>query len=76
MAVVVDTRTMFEPKTPVKLFDGIYNLRSDSGISYAVDRQRSRFLMIRLADAIPAPSGICVVLKWFEELRRLTADQR
>ena len=36
MAVAVDTRTTFAPAHRRLLFDGVYNLRSDTGISYAV----------------------------------------
>ena len=44
MAVSVDTRTTFAPNAPTVLFDGVYNLRSDTGVSYAVHPKGDRFL--------------------------------
>jgi eukaryotic-like serine/threonine-protein kinase len=73
MAVAVDTRTTFEAKPPVVLFDGVYNLRSDTGISYAIAPKGDRFLMIRLTQENTA-STLTVVTNWFAELRRLTAS--
>ncbi len=48
--VAVVSREPFRAGTPEKLFDGIYNLRSDTGVSYDVDPRTGRFLMTRLAD--------------------------
>jgi hypothetical protein len=73
MAVAVDTRTTFEAKPPVVLFDGIYNLRSDTGISYAVAPKGDRFLMIRLTQENVA-STLTAVTNWFAELRRLMSS--
>jgi len=36
MAVSIGAGTTFEPSAPVAVFGGLYNLRSESGISYAV----------------------------------------
>jgi serine/threonine-protein kinase len=73
MAVAVDTRTTFAPKPPQVLFEGIYNLRSDTGISYAVGPSGDRFLMVRLTEE-NATSTLTVVTNWFAELRRLTSS--
>jgi Tol biopolymer transport system component len=73
MAVAVDTRTAFEAKPPVMLFDGVYNLRSDTGISYAVAPKGDRFLMVRLTQE-NAASSVTVVTNWFAELQRLTSS--
>ena len=70
MAVSVDTQTTFAAKPPVVLFDGVYNLRSDTGVSYSVHPKADRFLMIRLSDE-NAPSSMVVVMNWFADLRRL-----
>jgi serine/threonine-protein kinase len=72
MVVAVDTRTTFVPRPPVLLFDGVYNLRSNTGISYAVAPKGDRFLMVRLTDN-NASSNLTVVTNWFAELRRLTS---
>jgi serine/threonine-protein kinase len=73
MAVAVDTRTTFTPRPPVLLFEGVYNLRSNTGISYAVAPRGDRFLMVRLTDD-NATSSLTVVTNWFAELRRLTSS--
>ncbi len=71
MHVRVTSRDPFDADTPAKLFDGIYNVRSDTGASYDVDPKTSRFLMTRSADPAAAPSitSLNVVLNWFEDLR-------
>jgi Tol biopolymer transport system component len=73
MAVAVDTRTTFTPKVPTLLFEGVYNLRSDTGISYALTPRGDRFLMVRLSEQ-NAVSTLTVVTNWFDELRRLTSS--
>jgi Tol biopolymer transport system component len=73
MAVALDTRTTFTPHTPTVLFEGVYNLRSDTGISYTVAPKGDRFLMIRLSEQ-NAASTVTVVTNWFGELRRLTSS--
>ena len=76
MHVVVLSREPFRAGTPQKLFDGIYNVRSDTGVSYDVDPKTGRFLMTRLADAAAAApaSSLKIVLNWFEDLRRVLAQ--
>ena len=75
MAVSIDTRTTFTPRTPTLLFEGVYNLRSDTGISYAVTAKGDRFLMVRLSEQ-NAASSVTLVTHWFDELRRLTSSAR
>jgi Tol biopolymer transport system component len=70
MSVAVETTTAFQAGTPWRLFDGIYNLRSNSGVSYDVDPKGGRFLMIRPAEDITAHQ-VRVVLNLAEELRRI-----
>jgi serine/threonine protein kinase len=57
---------------PRALFDGIYNLRAESGVSYDVHPKGNRFLMIRLADQGTVASSIRVITNWSQELARLT----
>jgi Tol biopolymer transport system component len=73
MAVAVDIGTTFASKPPVVLFDGVYNLRSDTGISYAVAPTGDRFLMIRLTEG-NAASSVTVVTNWFTELQRVLSS--
>jgi serine/threonine-protein kinase len=75
MSVAVETQGALDPKAPTEVFDGVYDFRSESGVSYAIDPKGSRFLMIRPSDE-SATSSIVVVLNWFDELRRLTGTQR
>jgi Tol biopolymer transport system component len=71
LSVAVETRLAFQVGAPKKLFGGIYNLRSNSGVSYDVDPKGGRFLMIRPAEESTAPAEVRVVVNWFEELRRV-----
>ncbi|MBA3884706.1 MAG: serine/threonine-protein kinase [Acidobacteria bacterium] len=73
MAVPVDTRGAFEVGAPVRLFDGILNLRSESGISYDVHPEDDRFLMTRLAAENVSFTTIRIVHNWFRELEQATA---
>ena len=73
MAVSVDTRTTFAPTAPRVLFNGVYNLRSDTGVSYAIHPKGDRFLMVRLTDENVA-STMLVVTNWFADLRRLMSS--
>jgi serine/threonine-protein kinase len=70
MAAAIDGGTSFHSGTPRLLFEGVYNLRSDSLRSYDVDPVTGRFLMIRPLDQGQPPS-IRITLNWFDELRRL-----
>ncbi|HET9711956.1 MAG TPA: protein kinase, partial [Pyrinomonadaceae bacterium] len=70
MSVAISTRPSFQASTPTNLFGGIFDLRTNTGITYDVDPKGNRFLMIRPAEESTAPS-VMIVLNWFEELRRL-----
>lgn len=50
------------------MFDGIYNHRSDTGISYEPHPDGGRFLMLRQAESA-SPGSVRVATGWFEELR-------
>ncbi len=75
MSVPTETRPAFQAGTPKKLFSGIYDLRSTSGVSYDVDPKGGRFLMIRPVGDITAPAQVRFVLNWFDELRRLAPNK-
>ncbi len=71
MVTSIDRGAAFHAGTPRLLFEGVYNLRSDSLRSYDVDPVTGRFLMVRpLEEGQPAPS-IRMTLHWFDDLRRL-----
>jgi len=70
MSVPVETGAAFHAGTPKELFKGVYDLRSNSGVTFDVDPKTNRFLMIRLGDGVISPTQIRVVVNWFEELRR------
>ena len=73
MHAAVASRDPFVGDAPRQLFDGIYNVRSDTGVSYDVNPTTGRFLMTRSADVTAASrvTSLDVVLHWFEDLRRL-----
>jgi serine/threonine-protein kinase len=74
MMVSVAGKETLEPKTPVVLFTGLHDLRSDTGLSYDVDSKGRGFLMVRLSEE-NTTSSIIVILNWFDELRRLMAGR-
>ncbi len=73
MSVAIQARPAFQAATPKNLFGGIYNLRSNTSVSYDVNPKGDRFLMIRPAGDITAQAQVRVVLNWFDELRRLAS---
>jgi Tol biopolymer transport system component len=64
----------FQYSPPRVLFDGLFNLRAESGISYDVDPKGTRFLTIRLAGDGVASSSIRVITNWSQELARLMSS--
>ena len=71
MSVAVDTRSTFQNGTPKTLFNGVFDLRSNSGVSYDVDPKGNRFLMLRPAEDVNSTAQVRIVVNWFDELRRL-----
>jgi serine/threonine-protein kinase len=71
MMAPIERGSAFHAGTPRLLFEGVYNLRSDSLRSYDVDTATGRFLMIRPIEEGQPPASIRVTLNWFDELRRL-----
>ena len=77
MAAGVDTRAAFQASTPALLFKGVYNIRTTTLLSFAVDPKGDRFLMIRPVNEEGEASRVHVVLNWFEELKqRMAAGTR
>jgi hypothetical protein len=70
MRVPVIASDPFQAGLPVQLFDGVYNLRSDTGVSYEPHPDGKRLLMIRSSDVISAGS-VRVMTGWFDELRKV-----
>jgi len=68
MRAAIDLGAGFRVGTPETLLKGIYNLRSDTGMSYDVSPRDGRFLMIRSAEDERVVARIAVVLNWSEEL--------
>ena len=69
MSARISAGPSFQNDTPQVLFDGVYNLRSDSGVSYDVDPQ-GRFLMIRPAADDATPSAVRMILNWVGPTRQ------
>jgi serine/threonine-protein kinase len=76
MVVPVQTRGTFSMGVPHLLFSGVFQMRSDTGISYDVDSAHHRFLMIRLPSDGGADSNLHVVLNWHDDLERLLTAAR
>src|SRR5258705_616897 len=70
MSVSIETIPAFHAGTPKQLFKGVYDLRSNSGVTYDVAPKNVRFLMIRPAEDTGTPTTVPFVLNWFEQLRR------
>ena len=71
----VELQPTFRPGTPSVLFQGIYNMRSDSGISFDVDPKSGRFVMIRRAASGANQARVRLILNWFEELKQLVPNK-
>lgn len=76
MVLPVETRGRFEAGPARLLVDGIYNLRSDTGISYDVTPAADRFLMVRPADEGAPTARVRVVQNVFAELARVMKSDR
>ena len=51
------------------LFDGIYEMRTDSAVTYSVDTTRSRFMMLRPSEDDMKAEVVSVLLNWGSSLR-------
>ncbi len=70
MRVTVEPGEPFQAGLPVQLFDGIYNLRSDTGVSYQPHPDGTRLLMARAAD-VTSGGSVRMMTGWFDELRKI-----
>ena len=70
MRVPVEAGVSFQAGLPVQLFDGVYNLRSETGISYQPHHDGTRLLMARAAD-VTSVGSVRVMTGWFGELRKI-----
>lgn len=70
ISVPVETSPNLTLGTATLLFEGVYNLRTDSGVSYSVSPDGKRFLMVRRAAQLHAPDSVNVILNWTEDLKR------
>jgi Tol biopolymer transport system component len=78
MAVPVETHSSLithdsslQTGPPKILFHEIYDLRSNTGVTYDVDPHGGRFLMTRPPKEDSSTAQVRIVLNWFGELQRL-----
>ena len=48
--------------------DRLYNSRNESGQTFDIDPDASRFLMVRVADDASAPDVLRIIVNWTKEL--------
>jgi serine/threonine-protein kinase len=70
MAVPIEPGATFQPGLPRLMFDGIFNLRSDTGVSYQPHPDRKRLLLTRPAEVM-SRGTVRVMTRWFDELRAI-----
>jgi eukaryotic-like serine/threonine-protein kinase len=76
MAVPIQTGDTVVASKPVLVLRGMYDLQSETGLSYAIDPRTGRFLMLRLVDdqmSLPHTS-FRVVLNWAAHLQQRAAS--
>ena len=72
MSVAITTKPSFEAGKPVPLFEDKHvRQTSRPWTNYDVDRDGSRFVMLRQRGESAGPRELRVVLNWFAELERL-----
>ena len=67
MRVTVATGATFTAGLPELMFDGIFNLRSDTGVSYDPHPDGKRLLMTRPADVVSS-GNVRVITRWLDGL--------
>ena len=70
MRVPIVALEPFQAGLPAVLFEGIYEVRSDTNVSYHPHPKEPRILMTRIAD-VTASGSIRVMTRWFDELRKI-----
>jgi serine/threonine protein kinase/Tol biopolymer transport system component len=73
MAAHITPAPVFQYSQPRMLFGGLFNLRAESGVSYAVDPKGTHFLMIRATGEDLTTSSIRVITNWSAEFARIMA---
>jgi hypothetical protein len=68
LSVPIDAGSAFQFGMPALLFEGVVNLRSDSGITYDADSKADRFLMIQSTDG-SSRGSVRVITHWADQLR-------
>jgi serine/threonine-protein kinase len=71
MAAPIERGQTFQFGTPRRLFSGMYDLRTETGITYDVDPRENRFLTLKLAEESVSLNHIRLITNWFTELRGL-----
>ena len=69
MAADISSQPSFEASMPRMLFDGVYEMRSDSAVTYSVDATRNRLMMLRPSEDDMKAEVVCVLLNWGSSLR-------
>jgi len=64
MAADVTLNPSFEASTPAVLFDGVYEYRSDTAVTYSLDGDGTKFLMIRPSESATGSDTVRVLLNW------------
>jgi eukaryotic-like serine/threonine-protein kinase len=72
MAVAVQTAGALVAAKPVLVLRGMYDLQSETGLSYAVDPRTGRFLMLRLSapEASAPRTSFRIVVNWAAHLEQ------
>ena len=70
MQVMVETNRTFTAGLPTTVIDRIFNLPTDSGVSYQPEADGKRFLMLRRAES-SSGGNIRIITRWFHELRTI-----
>ena len=76
MAASVDKGAAFRAGTARNLFSGVFDLRSNSGVTYDVHPRGGRFLMIRPVEDNGSRARVRMVVNWFDELRSVAPPGR
>ncbi len=64
MSATVVAGDAFEASTPAMMFDGAYEMRTDSAVTYSLDAASGRILMIQPVDREASTDAIQVLLNW------------
>ena len=68
-SAVGPSQAAFEWSPPKQVLAGIYDLRTETGVSYDVVRQGERFLMIRLSADSGVVQSLRLIVNWAREIK-------